>query len=552
MNLRRVLAGAILALTVTTATSWAAPIDVSDTAIAQFLAHPFQFDYTTITGDSTLRRLIDAVDLQLTTIEYRQLTELISSPHDSLVGQEYRRDLENRYRELLGDGFLFDKLRQWRQTTADPANRAFIDLVMARRDAFQADPALLRQAKELARRIADRLYQFRFEVGGKAYKGADIVALMESGKDRDLLKTLYRMQNDSAALLAPDAARLYGLYSRMGEGRGYPTSFDYALSRLSFRKPEWIKIAEELKAATEAEYQACLAAVRKDIGGSTPSFFDIDHYLRRGVQLPDEYFTIAAADSAVARLLARVRLDSLTSKLVVVQADSSRWPALAVRFLPPYDIQLVKSSLGGFAYYRRLISETARTLPWVFTDTTLPFLLRDYPAGTEEMLTGTFEAWALDSAFLAANFSIPPDMLKRFITCNRWMTMLRLRQQLAYFSMEYFLSEGTSTDPVPLYWSLEKSLLGVTDSSYQWIETLLTGTLEKYPEWIAHQFARIKLNEILNKKFGEEYAADPRTGPFIITSFCRFGRTRTMQEFIGANVVDRLSVDDVKRQWRLR
>ncbi len=552
MNGGRVLYAALVVLILSTALPAAAPIDISDAAIQQLLARPFQFDYTTLTSESALRRLIDAVDLQLATIEYRQLKELISSPQDSLVKQEFGQELEKRYREILGDGFLFDKLRQWRQQTSDTVCRAFIDLFTERRDLFQTDPGLLRQAKELAQRIADRLYKFRFAVGGREYKGADIIGLMESGEDRDLLKILYRMQNDSAALLAADASRLYGLYSRMGEGRGYRSSFDYSLSRLSFRKPEWFKIAENLKTATEAEYQACLTAVRKDVGDNNPSFFDIDHYLRQGARLPDEYFPTVAADSTVAKLMAGVGLDSLVRKLVIIKVDSARWPAVAIRFLPPNDVQLVKSNLGGFTYYRRLASEMARTLPWVYADTTLPILLRDYPPGTEEMLTGAFEAWALDSAFLAANFSIPKDRLSRFITCNRWLAVFRLRQQLVYFTMEYFLSEGTSTDPVTLYWSLEKSLLGVTDSSYQWIETLLTGSMEKYPGWVAHQFTRLKLNEMLDKQFGGGYAADKRTGPFIITAFCHPGRTRTAEEFITAHAVNRLSVDDIKRQWRLR
>lgn len=552
MNGGRVLYAVLMVLVLSTGPAAAAPIVISDAAIQQFLAHPFQFDYTTLTGDSALRRLVDAVDLQLATIEYRQLKELISSPQDSLVKQEFGQELETRYREILADSFLVDKLGQWRQKTSDPVCRAFIDLVTERREALQADPALLRQAKELAQRIADRLYQFRFAVGGKEYKGADVIGLMESGEDRDLLKTLYRMQNDSAALLAADATKLYGIYSRMGEERGYRTSFDYALSRLSYRKPEWFKIAENLKAATEAEYQACLTAVRQEVGINNPSFFDIDHYLRRGAQLPDEYFPLSAADSAVSKLLAGVGLDSLAQKLVIIKVDSARWPALAIRFLPPYDVQMVKSNLGGFAYYRRLVSEMSRTLPWVYADTTLPYLLRDYPSGTEEMLTGAFEGWAMDSAFLAANFSIPKDRLDRFVACNRWLAVFRLRQQLVYFMMEYFLSEGTSTGPVTLYWSLEKSLLGVTDSSYQWIETLLTGTMEKYPGWIAHQFTRLKLNEMLDKQFGDGYAVDKRTGPFIIGAFCRPGRTKTAEEFITAHGVNRLSVDDIRRQWRLR
>jgi hypothetical protein len=552
MTYRGVLGLAFSMAILSAALSAAATIDISDTAIQRFLARPFQFDYTTLTNDSALRRLINAVDLQLATVEYRQLKEVISSPQDFLIKQEFGRELEKRYRDVLGDSFLFDRLLQWRQKTSDPVCRAFIDLVIARREAVQGDPALLYKAKELAQRIADRLYKFRFAVGGREYTGADITGLMESGGDRRLLAALYRMQNDSAALLAADAAQLYSLYSRMGEEKGHRTSFDYSLSLLSFRKPEWLTIAENLKAATEAEYQACLAAVRRDIGGNSPSLIDIDLYLRQGARLPDAYFPVAAADSAVAAILAGVGLDSLAQKLVIITVDSAQWPALAIRFLPPYDVQLVKSTLGGFAYYRRLASEMARTLPWVYADTALPNLLRDYPFGMEEMLTGTFDGWALDSAFLAARFAIPKDRLDHFITCNRWLAVFRLRQQLVYFEMQYYLSEGASSDPTALYWSLEKSLLGVADSSYQWIETLLTGTMEKYPGWIAHQFTRIKLNEILDRQFGDGYAADKRTGPFIITAFCRPGRTQTAEQFITAYAANRLSVNDIKPQWRLQ
>lgn len=532
--------------------AWGARLDISDSAMVRFLDHPFQFDYTTVTNDSTLRLLIDAVDRQLATIEYRQFKELVSSPDDSLFQTEFSPDLEKRYRELMGDGYLFEKLRDWRRTTADTVCRAFIGLILARRENYQADPSLLRQARELAQRIADRLYKFRFRSGDKTYRSDDIVALMEEGKEPGLARALYRQQNDSAALLARNASQLYALYSQMAEQRGFPTSFDLSLSRLSFRRPEWFKIAEGLKAATGAEYEACLEALRRNNDRKDLCFFEIDRWLRHGAQLSDEYFPQATADSAIQTVLTRIGLDSLVSRLIIVPVDSALWPALAVRFSPPDDVQLVKSNLGGFDYYRRLMAETVRTLPWAYADTTIPYLLRDYPPGTGEVLTATFEELALDSAFLAETFKIPGEELNRFAMYNRWLKVFRLRQVILYFFLEYYMSEENSSSLVSLYWSLEQSLLGTSDSSYQWIEVLLTGSMEKYPERLAEAFNQVKLNQILFEQVGAEYATDPRTGRFLIDDFCRPGRTHTAEDFIALHLKDRVGVDAIKRQWRLR
>lgn len=526
-------------------------LDVSDAAVELFLASPFQYDYTTITDDASLRRFIDALDYQLAMIEYRQRHEFTAGDAVPESRQRFKGDLEKRYRELLQDGFIFKKLNEWQAETTDPINRIFIELYISRRNEFTADPASLRQARELSQRIADRLYSFQFDVDGEKYNSTSAAQIMYGGDDIGLARRLHLLVNDSAAILAPFATGLYFMYKDMGQQRGYRTSLDYNLSRLSYTKAEWLKIADDLKSATEAEYQRCLKEMGKQSDLDHPALFEIERRINTGAVLPDSCFTPDKIDVAITRLLAGLGLEHLTDNLNI-RVDSSSFPALGIRLFPPFDNLLLRNNQGGFSNYLRLAGELGRVLPWVYADSTLPYLLRDYPLGSEEMLTGLFEELALRPDFLRANFQVSPDDLKRFETYRRWQTIVDIRRVLLYFYFDYYLSDGRAEDPTRLYIALEDSLFADADTTYQWIETLLTGGMETFPEKLAHIFSRIKTIEILHTKFGNKYGSDPAAGKFLIDQFCLPGRSRTIEEYISTHCADARSISDIKRQMGLR
>lgn len=535
-----------------TVVSLGQPLDLSDSSVEQFLARPFQFDYTTIRNDSTLRRLINAIDYQLAMVDCRQLMEYLPPLGDSSMKRPFRPELENRYQEFMKDGFLFQVLGRWQKTTKSAINRSFIDLLVSQREELQIDPTAVREARDLARRIANRLYGFHFSVDGRFFSAAEAAQMIENDTATYLSEQLSRLQNDSAAGLAPDAARLYFLYKSMGQLKGFSTSFDGNLVPFSYSKPEWIKIAEELKIVTDSEYQHCLQVLSEESGQSNLQLFEIERLLRRKAILADDYFSTDKVDLAVGRLVDNLGLSSFWSRLTVDSIESGPWPALAVRLDSPYNDHLIKTEQGGFNYYCGLAREMGRAVPWVFADSAIPYLLRTYPAGTEEMLASFFERLALDRDFLSKNFSIPDDELNRFETYYRWLTILEIRKTIAYFFFDYHLSDGIATDPTVEYWSLERSLLGVNDSSYQWLEVLINGRLQRYPEWLADIFSHVKLEEMLYQRFGEGYQASPKCGKFLIDRFCRPGRSQSMKQFISANCRDDLSVADLKRQLKLK
>ncbi len=532
------------------ARSGAETLDVSDVAVGQFLASPFQYDYTTITDDTSLRRFIDALDYQLAMIEYRQRHEFTAGDTAPASRQRFKGDLEKRYRQLMQDGFVFKKLNEWQSETIDPINRAFIELYITRRNEFTADPTTMRQARELSQRIADHLYAFQFDVDGEKYNSTNAARIIFGGDDIGLARRLHRLVNDSAAVLAPKAVGLYFMYKDLGQQRGYRTSLDYNLSRLSYSKTEWLKIAKDLQAATNAEYQRCLKEIEKQSGLANPALFEIERRINAGAVLPDSCFSPDRIDAAIAKLLSGLGLEHLTDNLMI-RVDSSSFPALGIRLYPPYDNLLLRNNQGGFGNYLRLAGEIGRVLPWVYADSTLPYMLRDYPFGSEEMLTGLFEDLALRPEILTDNFQISPDDLKRFNTYRHWQKVVQIRRVLLYFYFDYYLSDETAGDPVALYISLEDSLFATGDTTYQWIETLLTGGMETFAEKLAHIFSRIKTIEILHTKFGDKYASDPAVGKFLIDQFCIPGRSQTIEEYISAHAADRLTVDDIKKQLGL-
>jgi len=529
----------------------AQPLDISDRAIERFLAFPFQYDYTGVRDDSTLRGLIDAVDTQMAIIEYRSLKEIIALPGDTLIRRDFSEGLQRRRGEIMDDNFLFKVLADWKTKSADTINRAAIVTLSEEREDMVVDPSALLDARQLAERIADRLYGFRFQLDGVTYRPNEVAEYLEDGSDPERARKLYAMQNDSARQLVADASRLYDMYSRMGEFKGYRTTLDHTLSRISMRRPEWFKIAEEMKKYTDGQYDDFLALLAKETGNDNPTTYEIEVFLRDGDMLPDSLFPREKVDAAVRELFTGAGLGDVYQQLDIETIENSSWPALAIKLYPPYDNYMVSSGSGGFEYYRRMVAETARSLMWVFADSALPYILRDYPNGAGEVLTQLFEEQALRPEFLMRHFSMDKKMANRFARYHTYYNIFRLRSILMFFFFDYYLSDGSAKNPAELFHTLEESLLKVKDHSQQWIESLITGNMEKYPKWLAHLFGRIKLEEMLYTRFGKKFLSDTRSGDFIIDRFCRPGRTQTLEGFVSSNSGDRLSVEDMKRQMAI-
>jgi hypothetical protein len=521
--------------------------DISDSAINNFLASKFQFDYTKIVDDASLRKFVDALDSQFAVIEYRQRTELVA-PKTAGVSSKLGPDLERRYRELLGDGYIFKLLNEWRDKTSDPVNRAFINHYIDQRSGFMSDPQMAQQAQELAKRIGDRLYHFLLGVNGTTYTVDEAADIVFSGDNLPLARELYRQLNDSVSELAGDASRLYLMYSSMGQFVGYRNSMEYHLADLSFQPPEWRMIADSLRAVTDSAYFGWLDSLKQADHRDNIPLFEMEGLLRRAAVLPDGYFPADTVQTALTRLLTGFGLPDLPERLKVAQIDSGGFPAVAVRMYPPYNDLLLDSRGSGFKYYRRLISEYGRTLPWAYADSTLPYTLRDYPPGSEEMLTLLFTSMAEDSAFLARNFHIPDGELARFAAARRRLTVFQIRHALLYFYFDYSLSRDNSPDPPRYYMALTDTLFGAHDSSYQWIEVLVTGGLETAAKKLAHRFCWAKTLEILGNRYGGDYMDNPESGKFLIDKFCRPGRSQTIEQFIDAYTKDHLSVSTLKRR----
>jgi hypothetical protein len=530
----------------------AEPLDISDDAMADFLALPFQYDYTAITNDTSLRTFIDALDYHLAMVEYRQRKEYVADPATWEAETPFSEDLERRYRELLSDAMIFKLLTDWQGKSEDPVNRAFIRVYMARRNAFTSDASAVRPAQQLSERIANRLYTFSLEVDGTRYGVNDAANVMFGDGDIELARKLHRQLNDSVAVLAADAGKLYKMYQTMGQYRGHMTSIDFHLAQLSFRKPEWLIIAQELESVTEVEYQACLKKLKADAGLDSLPLFEIERRIGMEASLPDEYFTADKIETAIRELFVSFGFDHIHDLITVDKIDSAGIGALGVRLYPPNDNLLFIGSGYGFDTYIRQVIETARVLPWIYADTALPYVLRDYPLGSEEMLTGIFESLALRKDFLAAQFDIPEAELGQYETFRRWQEVFRVRQILMYFYFDYYLSAGEADDPSKTFIALQDSLFDVRDNSYQWVETLLTGRLESFPERLAWRFTALKTVEMLRARHGNDYANDPRSGSFLKKAFCLPGRTQTIEEYVSNNLKNRLGVSDLQRQLDLR
>jgi len=206
--IRCVTVSALVLIMVFSLPANAEPIDISDDAMAEFLTLPFQYDYTTITDDASLRTFIDTLDYQMGMVEYRQRKEYVADPDMWEAETPFSEDLERRYREILSDAMIFKMLTEWQEKTADPVNRAFIRVYLARRNAFTSDASAVRPAQQLSERIANRLYTFSLKIDDTRYSVTDAANIMFGDGDIELARKLHRQLNDSVAVLIGDASKL--------------------------------------------------------------------------------------------------------------------------------------------------------------------------------------------------------------------------------------------------------------------------------------------------------------------------------------------------------
>jgi len=521
--------------------------DVSDMATERFLDFSFQYDFSQISGEQGLHDFVMAYDSQLAFIAYRRSKAGLERGHSPGFESDFSDRLEERYRHLLNDGFVFEQIEKWRTETADSVLLNFFNLLIRQRRELTADRTVANEIGQLSERMADHLYNFLFDVDGRFLNVRQVVQLMDTTSDYRLARQLYQMQNDSAGTLTPMAAQLYRLYDLLGQQRGAASLFDYALEPLGYDREYWRDMARTIVDGTEDEYKKCLTAVRKKMGRDNPTRFEVEKELSTHQILPHGYFPPDVCDSVVREMAEAMGLDSIWHIVRHFRADQVPSAAMALRMYPPYDDALVRGHYGGFGYYTRVSGETGRLIPWVFADTTMPFILRDYPAGTSEMLSGLFIDLAFDSTRLEQRFKIPPEVISEYLTYRNWYQIYQLRHTALYFLFDEYISRKGNDDLGKYYGKLEKEIFGVKRQSHRWIEILHSGNLSSYLEWMAEHYSRLNLERILIDKFGPDFANNKEAGRFIIDNFARPGCSQTMTDFFSKYEKSRLDAAAVKK-----
>ncbi len=545
-----VVIGISLLLLFSTVKTDATPPDVSDPAIVNFLQRSFQYDYTTVTDDASLRRLVDSLDYQIMMINYRTILEKTAPNDISPSGQRFKQKLERRYQEIIHDGYLYHVFSDWQNKTEDKVAQAFIDLFLFDREQLISYPQGMGPVRSLAERLSGRLQNFNFMLDGKYYTVNDIRQLIAIDNDstRQLARRLVDLRRDSSAVLASDAQVLYNMYNGMGLEKGGRTWQEYLFLPYSFDYPEWITIAQKINDATDEIYFTALNALKGKHHLENSASFEIDMISNRQAVLPDSFFTQDKINKGVVQLLKNIGLTDLTERLTSLDInDAAMFPATLFRY-PPDDILFVNPNRPGFAGYYRLLSELGKALPWVYADSTLPYLLRTYAPGTAIMTSELFITLGTDPQFLASNFDIPEHDILTYTEGAKFLTLYQIRKVTQHILFDNKLSSNKRDDAVELYWSLENSVIGAPDSSYFWIDALISGRIEKYPNLLAQAFGRFKMREILYNRIGPDYAQSPETGRFLIDNFCRPGRAQSLEDFIGSYSSEPLSASDLKRQ----
>jgi hypothetical protein len=509
------------------------PLDISDSALTKFIATPFQYDYTKIVDDHSLREFIDALDRRIAIVEYRQRYEYVNPDVGSDSDNRFGKDLEKVYRDLMSDSYLADQLVAWKEKTTDPVNLAFIEEYLRRRTELMADQQIIYKARQLSQRIADRLYHYSFRVDDSVYSAEQAAEIIASGDNFELADRLYKQQNDSAANLAMDATRLYLLYQQMGEFKGFPDMLHYNLSGMGLRVPEWFQIADKIVHVTQPAYDSLLDDLRAESNLDNLPLFFIEQKLETDASLEDSYFTADKIDTAIQRLLKASGFLDLYDRLSLKALDSGQIPALAVGLYPPSDVWLMTSGRNGFEYYRRLVTELGRASGWVYAEPTLPYVLRGYPYGCSETVASLFEDLALSPEMLSSVFGIPDAQIDEFTRARRRLELFQLRQITAYFLFDYYLTEGVQSDPQALYQTLEESVLGSTDKSERWIEVLITGEIQRYTTRFVERFAFYRLLENLTARYGDLLSGSGEFGGYLYEKIFHPGKTVTVGDLFG-------------------
>jgi Peptidase family M3 len=443
--------------------------------------------------------------------------------------------IQEKIRSVVSDDTFLKDLRRTRfqDTLLNTRRKLFLNEAIYTR--ITNDPALTAMVEE----ITHQENTIRYRVGERQLTRAELTELLAHNPDRNLREQAWRATSQITAANGERIQSAVKLRNQLAGKYSSELFSTFMLHRKGMEVQRLFEWFEDIRDATEPEYQRLLERMRHELGVAKIEPWDLEFYLAHFTDgFESEKFSTQNGWTQTEKLTAKLgyNLNPVEMHVADLSFGGAAYPILYGR-----EVKILANRYSGTYFYDRLLHATGHALHYQMMAEPSFLLRNNYAEPMDEGLAQVVALMLYRPEVNTKLFALTPEQASIVGETYRLKTLFTVRNTIADSLSEFEAYADPDQDLSAVYNRIHSEYLGVDmHGTSVWAFNPMYGSDPIYlqsfvvGEMIAHQIQR-KTDD----KFGRNWGK--RAGEYLKTSFYSHGAAQSMDTLMREGTGEPLS-----------
>lgn len=384
------------------------------------------------------------------------------------------------------------------------------------------DPALTAVVEQ----VTQQENAMRYTVGDRQLTRAELIDILTHNPDRKLREQAWRATSQITAANGERIQDAVKLRNQLAGRHSSELFSTFMLRRKGIEVQQLFEWFEQIRDATESEYQRLLERMRRDLGVAKIEPWDLDFYFSN--------FTDAFESQKFATDDGWTKTKTLTEKLgynldpVEMHVADLSFGGAAYPILYGKEVKVLANRYSGIYFYDRLLHATGHALHYQLMNEPSFLLRNSYTEPADEGMAQVIALMLYRPEVNTKLFALSSEQARIVESTHRLKMLFSLRNTMADSLSEFEVYADPDQDPSLLYNRIHAKYLGVDMHDVPvWAFNPMYGSDPIYLQsYVVGEMVAQQIQHETDRKFGRNWGK--KAGQYLKTSFYSRGAEQSL------------------------
>jgi oligoendopeptidase F len=446
------------------------------------------------------------------------------------------KDVNRKIRDVLNDLEFLRRLKTAQLDVPALERRRQVFLEVATDSQISTEAGLVTQVESIRKDGST----IRYRIGGKQLDRPELDNVLGHEADRDLRREAWYAQADLTRLTGDRIRAVMKLRNQLGRRYANESFSNFMLRRRATNRKDVMSWFEQIRTATEPEYQALLSRIQRDLGIEKVEPWDLEYYFSTLSPGLESKFGFEGSWQHTTKVAGLLGFD-FNRLPVEVKITDITFGGYTMPIWYGKEIKMLVSRHTGIRFADTMLHESGHALHFTYVQEPT-FILRDnYPPPMDEGLGQTMSLMMFRPEVSTTIYGLSRDEAGALMERRRLESNYSLRALMVQSEFELEAYDNPAQDLTTLYDRVCSKYLDVDcHQSNTWGYDPFYAAIPIYQQnYVLAEMFAYQVHHTLDEKFGRNWG--PQGGSYLHDKFLTRGGSLTLDQIMRQGTGEGLS-----------